>query len=436
MKEYLFENAYTPNGWTKNLLVETDIFGQITTMQSLDTFEHESAVKREGYALPSFVNAHSHAFQYEMIGLTENMPVGSQGDDFWSWRSRMYELALRIRPEDMYEIALALYTRMLKRGYGSVAEFHYLHHRPDGKPYENSSLMGEAIMAAAQEAGIDLCLIPIWYAKGGFQTPPTEKQRRFISSSHKEYLKLYESTLYTAQKYDHCFVGMGIHSLRAVDAEDIVSFFKEAPSDIPIHLHISEQEKEVAQSIEVLGMRPVEWLLSKIEPNENLHLVHATHLSESECRLLAQSSACVVICPSTEANLGDGLFPLEQYHKHGGRWCIGTDSHIGLDPMLELQLLEYGQRLLHKKRNILCVQEGDETGQILFQHTHNSSGSAVGAKRRGFHIGAPLSAVVYPDRYPICSAEKEHRISSLIFGGEPQPPTGIQQRNQWISSWE
>ena len=434
MKQYLFEHAYTQNGWASNVLVETDIFGQIITMETLSDFEHVEAEKREGFALPSFVNAHSHAFQYEMIGLTENMPKGSDGDDFWSWRSRMYDLALRIRPEDMYEIALALYTRMLKRGYGSVAEFHYLHHNNDGTPYEQSSLMGEAIMAAAQDAGIDLCLVPIWYAKGGFQTPPSEKQRRFISSSLKEYLDLYESTLYAAQKYDHCFVGMGIHSLRAVDANDIIQFFAQAPKDIPIHLHISEQEKEVAQSIEVLGKRPVEWLLSNITPTENVNLVHATHLDELECRLLAQSSACVVICPSTEANLGDGIFPLAEYHNQGGRWCIGTDSHIGLDPMLELQLLEYGQRLLHKKRNILCSQDGDESGTILFDHTHKSSGTAVGAKHRGFHIGAPLSTVVYPDRYPICAAEEEHRISSLIFGGEPQPPTGIQQRNQWISS--
>ena len=433
MKQFLFEHAYTPQGWKKNLLVETDLFGQITSQTCLNIFEHEDAEKREGFALPSFVNAHSHAFQYEMIGLTENLPIGSQGDDFWSWRSRMYDLALRLKPEDMFEIACALYTRMLKRGYGSVAEFHYLHHQPDGTPFEQSSLMGEALMAAAQEAGIDLCLIPIWYAQGGFHTPPSPKQRRFLSPTIKEYLSLYESTLYAAQKYDHCYVGMGIHSLRAVAEDDIITLFKEVPQDIPIHMHISEQEKEIEECVKILGKRPVEWLLANIEPTENLYLVHATHLSESECSLLAQSPATVVICPSTEANLGDGIFPLSSYHKQGGRWCIGTDSHIGLDPLLELQLLEYGQRLTHKKRNILCVEEGDNTGSILYNHTQQCSGAAIGARIRGFHIGAPLSTVVYPDRYPICSAEPENRLSSLIFSGEPQTPVGIQQRNRWVA---
>ena len=432
MKQYLFEHAYTPNGWCENLLVETDILGQITDLRTMPNFHHDQAERREGFALPSFVNGHSHAFQYEMIGLTENLPIGSQGDDFWSWRSRMYELANTLTPESVYEIAHALYTRMLKRGFGAVAEFHYLHNQQNGKRYEEPALMADALMAAAQDAGIDMCLIPIWYAKGGFNTPPQPKQMRFISSSMEEYLELYKETLYTAQKYDHCFVGMGVHSIRAVPHKDILNLVAEVPSDIPFHLHISEQEKEVNDCLNELQNRPVEWLLSNVTQTQNLHLVHATHLSPTETKLLAQSEACVVLCPSTEANLGDGLFPLAEFHSFGGKWCIGTDSHIGLDPLLELQLLEYGQRLFHKKRNILCKQDGDETGSLLFHAVQEGGSSSVGAKRRGFHIGAPLSAVVYPDVYPICSVQKAQRISSLIFSGEPQCPKGIQQRNTWI----
>lgn len=432
MKQYLFEHAYTPDGWKENLLVETDIFGQITDMTTLERCEHEQAQIRHGYALPSFVNAHSHAFQYEMIGLTENLPIGSQGDDFWSWRARMYELANSLTPEAVYEIAHALYTRMLKRGYGAVAEFHYLHHQQDGSLYAEPALMADALMAAAQDAGIDMCLIPIWYAQGGFHTPPQPQQKRFISPTVSAYLELYQETLYTAQKYDHCFVGMGVHSVRAVAPQDILVLLKQAPTDIPFHLHIAEQEKEVSDCIHILQQRPVEWLLSHVQHTDNLHLVHATHLSEEETKALAQSNACVVLCPSTEANLGDGFFPLPQYHHMGGRWCIGTDSHIGLDPLQELQLLEYGQRLLHKKRNILCTQEGDDTGKILFEAVHAGGSSAVGAKHRGFQIGAPLSSVIYPDTYPICSAHKDQRMSSLIFSGEPQCPIGIQQRNNWI----
>jgi formimidoylglutamate deiminase len=432
MKQYLFEHAYTQQGWQENLLVDTDIFGQITSMSFLDTFSHKDAEQREGFALPSFVNGHSHAFQYEMVGLTENLPMGSNGDDFWSWRARMYELALRLQPEDMYEIALALYTRMLKRGYGSVAEFHYLHHQPDGTMYEHRAHMGEALMAAAQEAGIDLCLVPIWYANGGFNKPPSRQQRRFVSKSLSEYLELYQSTLYAAQKYDHCYVGMGIHSLRAVGAQDIIDFFTQAPTDIPIHLHIAEQEQEIIECEAHLGMRPVEWLAKNITLTENINLIHATHLTVEECTILAKSPSCVVICPSTEANLGDGVFPLQSFHRQGGRWCFGTDSHIGLDPLLELQLLEYGQRLTLRKRNILCTKEGDDTGSILFDHVHECGGSTVAAKKRGFLVGAPLSTVVYPDRYPICSVDQKHRISGLIFSGEPQVPMGIQQRNRWI----
>ena len=432
MKEYLFEHAYTPTGWKENLLVETDILGQITNQTCMETFSHPTAETRAGFAIPSFVNAHSHAFQYEMIGQTENLPIGSNGDDFWSWRTRMYDLASRLDAKDMYEIALALYTRMLKRGYGSVAEFHYLHHKQDGTVYEEPSLMADAIMAAAQDAGIDLCIIPIWYAKGGFHTPPLEKQKRFLSASLKEYLNLYQETLYCAHKYDHCYVGMGIHSLRAVDPSEIKSFFSECPTDIPIHMHISEQVKEVEDCITTLGKRPIEWLLSSISNTKNLNLVHSTHINTEECRILAQSDACVVLCPSTEANLGDGLFPLAEYHAQGGNWSIGTDSHIGIDPMLELQLLEYGQRLLHRKRNILCTKEGDETGSILYDTVQRCGGSAIGAGGKGFRVGAALSAVVYPDIYPICSAETQHRLSSLIFSGEPQTPIGIQQRNRWI----
>ena len=236
---YLFEHAYTPNGWLSNVLIESDMTGQIIDINTLESCSHPSAQIHLGYAIPSFTNSHSHAFQYNMIGLSEHLGAGGGLDDFWSWRERMYRLANEIEPDSLYTIAQNLYQRMLKRGYGRVVEFHYVHHQPNGKPYSQLAAMGEALMAAAEDVGIDLCLVPILYQRAGFfKDHALEKQKRFVSHTLDDYWNLFEYTRYAAQRYDHCSVGAGVHSMRAVQPDILKQFFKDAPKWLPLHMHI------------------------------------------------------------------------------------------------------------------------------------------------------------------------------------------------------
>lgn len=345
MKYYRFKALLQDDGWLENATVSVDDFGKI---KSISQTEIADSVSINSYAIPAFQNAHSHAFQYAMAGLAENH---SGDDDFWSWREMMYSVALNLDPDEIKTIAAMLYSEMVRHGYSNVAEFHYLHHDKNGQPYSNLAEIGEALIEAANEANIKITLVPIFYQKGGFGLEPNERQRRFISKTFDDYLKLFEATTEVCQKYKHANIGTGIHSMRGVEIADILTALENLPENVPFHLHISEQLKEVEDCLAHLGKRPVEWLLENVELNERFHLVHATHLTDEEIEKLAKSQANVVICPSTEGNLGDGIFPLRKYQDFGGNWSIGTDSHIGLNPLDELRLLDYGQRLISHKRN-------------------------------------------------------------------------------------
>src|SRR5215203_5557987 len=218
--------------------------------------------------------------------------------------------------------------------------------------------MGEALVEAAGEAGIKITLIPIFYQKGGFGTKPNERQRRFISRTFEDYARLFEASEAVCQKYEHANIAVGVHSLRGVEAKDILRTINELPKDVPFHIHVSEQLKEIADSLQFLGKRPVEWLLENAELTDRFHLVHATHLTDAETEELAKSGANVVLCPSTEGNLGDGIFPLRAFQSFGGNWSIGTDSNIGINPLEELRLLDYGQRLVSHKRDTFGADGG------------------------------------------------------------------------------
>ena len=351
MKSYRFKGLLQNSGWIENAIVSVDEKGKIVSIEQTA----ESNASFGGYALPAFQNAHSHAFQYAMAGLAENH-AGS--DDFWSWREKMYELAQNINPDKMRNIAAMLYSELVRHGYSSVAEFHYVHHDKNGKPYENLAAMGEALIEAAAEAGIKITLIPIFYQKGGFGIAPVERQRRFISQTFEDYARLFEASAQICERYEYANVAVGVHSMRGVETADILRAAGELPQDVPFHIHVSEQLKEVEDSLAFLGKRPVEWLLENVELNERFHLVHATHLTEEETENLARTGANVVLCPSTEGNLGDGIFPLKRYQTAGGAWSIGTDSHIGLNPFEEMRILDYGQRLVSHKRNTFGAKGG------------------------------------------------------------------------------
>lgn len=352
MTSHRFKALLQNSGWIENAVVSLDEKGKIVSVERAA----QADASFRGYAIPAFQNAHSHAFQYAMAGLAENN-AGS-GDDFWSWREKMYELAQNVSPDEMRAIAAMLYSELVRHGYSNVAEFHYVHHDKNGKPYENPAAMGEALIEAAAEAGIKITLIPIFYQKGGFGTPPVERQRRFISKTFEDYARLFEASTEICKKHEHANIAVGVHSMRGVREADIVRAATELPQDVPFHIHISEQLKEVEDSVKYLGKRPVEWLLENVSLNERFHLVHATHLTEEETESLARTGANVVLCPSTEGNLGDGIFPLRNYQNFGGAWSIGTDSHIGLNPFEELRLLDYGQRLISHKRNTFGATGG------------------------------------------------------------------------------
>lgn len=405
MKIYRFKALLQNSGWLENTAVSIDERGKIISVS-----QNEDAEFINGYALPAFQNAHSHAFQYAMAGLAENH---SGDDDFWSWREAMYRLAQNLDPEQMKSIAAMLYAELARHGYSNVAEFHYVHHDKNSEPYGNLAAMGEALIEAASEVGIKITLIPIFYQKGGFGIEPNERQRRFISKTFEDYAKLYEATAKLCERYENANVAVGIHSMRGVDAKDIIRAATELPDDLPFHIHVSEQLKEVEDSINFLGKRPIEWLLDNIELNERFHLVHATHLTGDETERLAKSKANVVLCPSTEANLGDGIFPLRSFRKFGGNWSIGTDSHIGLNFFEELRLLDYGQRLISHQRNTFG---GDSGLSAMTSATVAGRKAMNNFEPQFFAVGADFDACVIRADAPLLSnTNAENLTSSIVY---------------------
>jgi len=413
MKSYRFKALLQNQGWIENATVSLGASGKIA---SVSQEEIPDSVHIDGYAIPGFQNAHSHAFQYAMAGLAERHSAGRQADDFWSWREAMYQLALNINPEQMKIIAVMLYAEMLRNGFTSVAEFHYLHHDKNGKPYDNLAAMGEALIAAAKEAGIKITLIPIFYQKGGFGQPPSDRQRRFISRTFDDYQKLFEASAEVCRDYKGANVAVGVHSLRGVDHLDILRTAKEGSQDVPFHIHASEQLKEVEDSLSYLGKRPVEWLLDNIELTERFHLVHATHLTDDETERLAKTNSSVVLCPSTEGNLGDGIFPLRQFQSFGGEWSIGTDSHVGLNPLEELRILDYGQRLTTHKRNTFIGDEIEESGLYAITKATVAGRRAMNNfESEFFAVGASFDACIINADEPLLTNVKTENLTSSIL---------------------
>ncbi len=405
MKSYRFRALLQNDGWLENPTVSIDENGKIVSI-SHDETDVEFI---NGFALPAFQNAHSHAFQFAMSGLAENH---SGDDDFWSWREAMYEVALNLNPDEMKRIAAMLYTELVRNGYSNVAEFHYVHHDKNGNAYNNLAEMGEALIEAANEAGIKITLIPIFYQKGGFGVEPNERQRRFISKTFDDYARLFSASAEVCKRYENANIAVGIHSLRGVETSDILRAVNDLPNNVPFHLHISEQLKEVEDCVNFLGKRPVEWLLENVALNDRFHLVHATHLTDAETEKLATSKANVVLCPSTEGNLGDGIFPLRNFQKSGGAWSIGTDSHIGLNPFEELRLLDYGQRLTSHKRNTF----GETGGLFAINQTTAAGRKAMNNfQTEFFAVGASFDACIIKADEPLLSNTKLENLASTII---------------------
>lgn len=396
MKTFKVSKLMIENGWMCPAFVETDERGTIRSVKGSCSGASENLAV---WAMPKIPSAHSHAFQFAMAGKAEFLPKEAKGDDFWSWRKAMYDLALTITPEQMEDISTRLFTRMLEQGFGSVGEFHYLHHQPDGSYYGNPTEMAERILEAAKKTGMRVTLVPVHYQTGNFGEKASERQRRFLFKDADAYLKYLDALKAKIKKYPNARLGLGVHSLRAAPREAIREILENGDKNAPFHIHASEQTKEVDDCLAFYGRRPVAWVLENFEVNERFHFVHATHIDAGEMRGLIQTKANVVLCPTTEGNLGDGIFPLKDYHLGGGRWCIGSDSHVCQNPFEELRWLDYAQRLTHRIRNPLCTPGGPDSGEELLRQALVNGASALSEEPFSY-AGKNLSELCFFDCTP------------------------------------
>ncbi|HWK35589.1 formimidoylglutamate deiminase, partial [Sphingomonas sp.] len=373
--------ALLPQGWCADVRL-TIAEGRLVAVEA----GVAASPQDEAHAviLPGMPNLHSHAFQRGMAGLAEARGPGE--DSFWTWRDAMYRFVDRIGPEQLTALAALAYAEMLESGFTRVGEFHYLHHDRDGTPFADPAAMGGAIVAAAAETGIGLTLLPVFYAHAGFdRAPPAGGQRRFATDVDR-FARLLESSRGHAAGLPDASVGVAPHSLRAVTPDELLALTALA-GDAPIHIHIAEQRREVEECLRWSGARPVQWLLDHAPVAGNWCLVHATHMTATESADLAASGAVAGLCPITEANLGDGLFPAEPYLGAGGRIGIGSDSNVAIDCAGELRLLEYGQRLISGRRSVLADAETRSPGEYLFRRALAGGGQALGVGAAGLSLG-------------------------------------------------
>ncbi|SHH99888.1 formimidoylglutamate deiminase [Chryseolinea serpens] len=427
MKYFKFKGLLLSKGWLSPAYVGVDDAGLIQYLSEQPPVEVVAFETVNGYALPGFQNAHSHAFQFAMAGMAEKHEPGSR-DDFWSWREAMYKCALSLDPAQIEAVAAMLYAEMLRKGYTSVAEFHYLHHDPSGKPYSNWAETGERLIAAAKTAGIKITLVPVFYQKGNFGEPPQPRQRRFISATLDDYLHLLDDSAAAVKNDENAKLGFGVHSLRAVNAEDVINTFKDGPTNIPFHLHAAEQRKEVSDCEAYLKKRPVQWLTENLPLNERFHIVHCTHMNDEEVLALARSGAQVVLCPGTEGNLGDGIFRLTDYARAGGNWSIGTDSHISLNPLEDLRWMDYAQRLTTHQRNTF-----DDGATKLMTKTLEGGRRAMTASpvKDFFALHAPFDAAVFDAANPFLERGLDHMLPSILYTSDASALLGTLVNGKW-----
>ena len=372
----------------------------------------EPGDERHAIGLPGMPNVHSHAFQRGMAGLAERS--GPSTDTFWTWRETMYRFALSMTPDDVEALAAQAYVEMLESGFTRVGEFHYLHHDRDGRPYADPAEMAARIVAAAKETGIGLPLLPSFYAHATFGgAPPHDGQRRFVCDLDL-FQRLLEASRRHAAALEGSHVGVAPHSLRAVTPGELAAVAAMA-GDGPVHIHAAEQVREVADCIAWSGRRPVEWLLDRAGADRRWCLIHATHMTPEETARLAASGAVAGLCPVTEANLGDGIFPTREVFAAAGRIAIGTDSNVLIGVAAELRQLEYAQRLLHRERNVV-TRPLQSTGEVLHGATLAGGNQALGEAACGLEAGARADIVsLDPDHLAFAGCTDEALLDRWIF---------------------
>jgi formimidoylglutamate deiminase len=409
--------AWIAGSWQANVAFEVGADGHFSQVLA-GVPPPPGARTLPGPVLPGLVNAHSHAFQRAFAGLAERR--SSERDDFWSWRDRMYGVANRITPDQLRAVATQLYSEMLQGGYTQVCEFHYLHHAADGQRYANPAEMSLALVQAAQAAGIGITLLPVLYQRAGFTQPQLRDDQRRFATTVDQVLQLQAAV--RGLRAPQVSAGVAIHSLRAATPEAISALQQALAGDPgPIHLHIAEQTGEVDDCLAATGARPIEWLARHVALDARWHLVHATHALPSEIEAVARSGAGVVLCPSTEANLGDGLADLPGWLQHRAVLSIGSDSHMARSWVDELRWLEYGQRLALRRRNVAArpdqAADGlDATAAVLLQATLAGGAAAAGLPRWGLQAGARADLLVLDEQAPgLLGVPATRQLDALVF---------------------
>jgi formiminoglutamate deiminase len=408
-----FASVLLPEGWAQNVRVE--IAGGFFESLERDVPPREGD-ERVTLGLPGMCNVHSHGFQRGMAGLTEFR--GPEADNFWSWRTLMYRFVERMTPDDIGAITAQAYVEMLEGGFTRVGEFHYVHHDPAGKPYANLAETAIHVASAVARTGIGLTLLPVFYAHGGFDgAKPNEGQRRFVCSLD-EFARLVEASRKIVRSLEGANLGVAPHSLRAVTPEELARVVPLAEEG-PVHIHAAEQTGEVEQCLAWSGARPVQWLLDHASVDRRWCLVHSTHVTDEESGRLAASGAVAGLCPITEGNLGDGIFPAPKYLASGGVFGIGTDSNVSIGVADELRQLEYSQRLRDRARNVIGAADARSTGRVLFESAVRGGAQALGVgPTTGIAEGSAADFVSMNLDAPALSCRSgDALLDSLIFAG-------------------
>jgi formimidoylglutamate deiminase len=417
---YFAPLAWVAGAWARDVLLEVDAAGHwkhVTPGSSADS----QAQQLVGPVLPGLVNAHSHAFQRAIAGLTERSAGGE--DDFWRWRDRMYSAALRLAPAQVEAIAAWLYAELLRAGYTQVCEFHYLHNDLDGRPYAQPLEMALALARAAQRVGIGLTLLPTLYMRSGFGAAGLREDQRRFASTPDSVLRIAEGLTGHGALVS---AGVALHSLRAVDAAALREVAAGAGRR-PVHIHISEQRREVEDCLQSTGQRPIEWLVHHADVDARWNLVHATHADREELAALRARGAAIVLCPTTEANLGDGVFDLPPWLGASGRWSIGSDSHVSRDWTEELRLLEYSQRLALRQRNVAARGALTESSAAaLFEGALEGGSAAAGVPLAGLATGQRADFMVIDAEAPaLVGVPDDHLLDALVFSAPGAPPREV-----------
>ena len=433
MTRYLLPWAFLAQGWTEDALLSVSDEGFITAIDTdIPPAERAAAQRIAGIVIPGMANAHSHAFQRAMAGNTE-FSLSSR-DSFWTWRHAMYALANRIAPDDLQILATQLFVEMLKSGYTSVAEFHYLHREISGQPYAAPNPLWGAIDAAAQNAGIALTFLPTLYQTSDFGGQPLKREQARFASETDEFLRAVEEH----RRSDSITrrTGVAFHSLRAVPLENLKRAtlrLRELDSAMPLHIHVAEQTLEVQACVRETGRRPIELLLDSGLPDRHWCLVHATHATPKELTGVAERGAAVCVSISTEANLGDGFFDTARFIKARGRLCVGSDSQATVSPAEELRWLEYQQRLRKKRRGVLASKSESHVGTRLWRDAAMEGAQAIGQPSGSIEVGRRADWLVLDAEHPsLAGAAPQSALDHLLFAGADAAIRDVMVAGSWV----